>query len=98
MTPNHKLDLDALPDGVQVQLLFAADPQQQLLRYSSPNRRRQRGKRKPRIDAMIRQAERTGKQVTSITTADGITLTFGQPESNTTMNPWDEVSRKNAAH
>ena len=55
--------------------------------------RRQRT-RKPRIDALIKRAEKAGKQVSSITT-DGVTLTFGEtasggPEAEN-MNPWDEV-------
>jgi hypothetical protein len=71
----------------KVHNLVAADL---VLGADKPKRQR---KAKPRIDAMIKQAERTGKQVTSITTPDGVTLTFGQPESNTTntKNPWDTV-------
>jgi hypothetical protein len=35
---------------------------------------------KPRVDVLIRQAEKTGKVVTSITTPDGFTLKFDEPE------------------
>lgn len=41
----------------------------------APARRRWR---KPRIDKLIAQAERAGKNVTSITTPEGITLNFGE--------------------
>jgi hypothetical protein len=51
-------------------------------------RRRQR---KPRLDRQIAAAEKAGKTVTSITTADGVTLTFGrsEPGKTTSDNPWD---------
>ena len=59
--------------------------------------KRQRSKAKPRIDyAMIKQAERrTGKKVTSITTPDGTTLTFGQMVENGTVATTadDELAR-----
>jgi NAD(P)H-hydrate repair Nnr-like enzyme with NAD(P)H-hydrate epimerase domain len=35
--------------------------------------------RKPSIRAMIAQAEKSGKNVASITTPEGVTLTFGEP-------------------
>jgi len=38
---------------------------------------RKRRVRKPRIDTMIKRAERAGKNVTSVTTPEGVTLTFG---------------------
>jgi hypothetical protein len=54
-------------------------------------RRRRHRKRKPSIDRLIRQAERSGKKVTSITTADGATtLTFSEPTPDT-GNEWDEA-------
>ena len=53
-----------------------------------PARRRQR---KPNISAMIRQAEKAGKEVSSVT-ADGVTLQFGRPDAtNDTSSPWDSV-------
>jgi hypothetical protein len=55
-------------------------------------------KRKQSIDRLIKQAERSGKRVTSITTADGATLRFDEPKpepklepSTSPNNPWDEV-------
>jgi hypothetical protein len=39
-------------------------------------------RRKLRVDALIRQAEKAGKVVTSITTPDGVTLRFDEPEQN----------------
>jgi hypothetical protein len=45
--------------------------------------------RKPRLDRMIAQAEKaSGKRLTSITTADGTTLHFGEPEPTEATNPW----------
>ena len=37
---------------------------------------------------MIAQAEKAGKPVTSITTPDGMTLRFGEPEPGALENPW----------
>src|SRR5262245_36564559 len=51
--------------------------------------RRQRKPRKPSIRTLVKQAERaTGKTVTSITTSDGTTLHFGEPEPTEATNPW----------
>ena len=44
--------------------------------------------RKPNIGRMIAAAERGGKNVTGITTPDGVTLHFGKAESTETSNPW----------
>jgi hypothetical protein len=52
-------------------------------------------RRKLRVDALIRQAEKAGKVVTSITTPDGVTLRFD--EQNNSNNSWDEVLRR-ASH
>jgi len=54
-------------------------------------------RRKPRVDALIRQAEKAGKVVTSITTADGVTLRFDETKQDTANNSWDEVLRR-ASH
>lgn len=59
---------------------------------SRPTRRR-----KLRVDALIRQAEKAGKVVTSITTPDGTTLRFGEAEQDGSNNSWDEVLRR-ASH
>jgi len=58
-----------------------------------------RRKHKPRIDTMIKQAEKAGKNVASITTPEGYTITFGPPgaddvKPNGNANPWDEVLRR----
>jgi hypothetical protein len=47
-------------------------------------------KRKPSIARTIKQAERAGKRVTSITTPDGATLRFDEPMPDT-ANEWDEA-------
>lgn len=39
-------------------------------------------RRRVRIDALIRQAEKAGKVVTSITTPDGITLRFSKSKQD----------------
>ena len=44
--------------------------------------------RKPNIGRMIAAAERGGKNVTGITTPDGVKLHFGKGESTETSNPW----------
>jgi len=49
-------------------------------------RRRQR---KPRLDRTIKQAEKAGKTVTSVTTPDGVTLTFGEPAPDANFDEWD---------
>jgi hypothetical protein len=50
--------------------------------------RAKRRVRKPSIRRMIAAAEKTGKNVTSITTPDGVTLHFGKGESTEASNPW----------
>jgi hypothetical protein len=49
--------------------------------------------RKPSIATLIKRAEKAGKAVTSITTPDGTTISFGGESTTTTAatNPWDEV-------
>ena len=37
---------------------------------------------------MIVQAEKAGKNITSITTPDGTTLHFGKVEDTEAINPW----------
>ena len=46
--------------------------------------------RKPQINKMIEQAEKTGKTVTSVTTPDGHTLRFGDTDDvSIAKNDWD---------
>lgn len=52
---------------------------------------RPRRQRRTSIARAIAAAEKAGKTVTSITTPDGVTLTFGQSGNSTAANPWDEV-------
>jgi len=42
---------------------------------------RQRRERKPSVATLIKRAEKAGKTVTAITTAEGVTLTFGNTVS-----------------
>jgi hypothetical protein len=48
--------------------------------------------RKPSLKRQIKAAEKAGKHVTSISTADGTTLHFG-PDGSAASNEWDEVCR-----
>jgi hypothetical protein len=54
-----------------------------------PRKRRQR---KPRIDTMIKAAERAGKKVASITT-EGVTLTFGEAADKSANEADNELAR-----
>jgi hypothetical protein len=44
--------------------------------------------RKPSIASLVKRAEKAGKRVTSIVTADGVTITFGEREPSKANNPW----------
>jgi hypothetical protein len=46
------------------------------------------GRRKPGITTLIKRAEKSGRRVTSVTTPDGTTLTFGDSEPSEANNPW----------
>jgi hypothetical protein len=55
-----------------------------------------RRQRKPSIRTIVKQAERTGKTVTSIVTPEGYTIRFGEAVKddrvdNIDSNPWDRV-------
>jgi hypothetical protein len=53
--------------------------------------------RRPSIARLVKQAEASGHPVTSITTRDGTTLNFAQPEPGEANNPWlDDLRRKEA--
>ena len=54
-------------------------------------------RRKPSVKTLIKQAEKTGKVVTSVTTSDGVTLRFGESEQDQPTNSWDEVLNR-ASH
>ena len=60
--------------------------------------KQRKSRRRPRVDRLIAQAEKTGKNVVSITTPDGVTLTFGEPKPTEASNPWladlDKVSKQ----
>jgi hypothetical protein len=49
---------------------------------------KRRGQRKPRLRTLIADAEKAGKNVASITTPDGTTLTFGPEPTAEAANPW----------
>jgi hypothetical protein len=53
-----------------------------------PEPRPRRRRRLPSVATLLKQAEKTGRPVTSITTPDGVTLTFGQAEPSEANNPW----------
>ena len=63
-----------------------------------PKPRKPSKSRKPSIAAQIKQAEKAGKQVTSITTADGTTLTFTDAEHSGAIKEWDDAIPRRARH
>ena len=56
---------------------------------------REKRQRKPSLRTLIAQAEKSGKPVSSVTTSDGVTLRFGEPESEI-RNELDEWIAKRA--
>jgi hypothetical protein len=56
--------------------------------FKPPAPAKPRRQRKPSLRKMIAAAERGGKNVTSITTPDGVTLHFGKVEDSEASNPW----------
>ena len=66
---------------------FFTEIERELSRTASGPKLRHR-QREPNIGRMIAAAERGGKNVTGITTPDGVTLHFGKGESTETSNPW----------
>jgi hypothetical protein len=53
-----------------------------------------RRKHKPRIDTMIKQAEKAGKTVASITTPEGYTITFGEANTDSSVTPLEQWRAK----
>jgi hypothetical protein len=53
--------------------------------HAPPQRRRQR---KPSIATLLKQAEKAGRPVTSVTTPDGTTLTFGEGVADSPLDEW----------
>lgn len=68
-----------------------------LARWTGPLKRAAKSRR-PSIARLVKQAEQaSGHPVTSITTRDGTTLNFAQPEPGEANNPWlDDLRRKEA--
>jgi hypothetical protein len=53
--------------------------------------------RRPSIARLVKQAEASGHPVASVTTPNGMTIHFGQPEPSESNNPWrDDLRRKEA--
>jgi hypothetical protein len=71
--PSRELPPSPPPDGLRTKVEAARKPHKP---------------RRPSISKMIAQAEKAGKPVTSITTPDGMTLRFGEPEPGALENPW----------
>jgi hypothetical protein len=44
--------------------------------------------RRPSMASLIKRAEKAGRRVTSITTPDGTTIRFADPEPSDATNPW----------
>jgi hypothetical protein len=82
------LRLDAAPvKPARKPRLPRAAPPPDGLRTPAEAARKVRKPRRPSISKMIAQAEKAGKPVTSITTPDGMTLRFGEPEPAAPENP-----------
>jgi hypothetical protein len=62
----------------------------------STEQKKPRRQRKPSIRTIIKQAEKTGKSVTSITTPDGTVLTFGGEPAKSEGNELDAWMAKHA--
>ena len=75
-----------IDDEPPVRNLTASPPPDSLCdeAVAAPKRRT----RKPSIARQIKQAEKTGKRVTSVTTPDGMIINFGDPEPSAANNPW----------
>src|SRR5262245_45979358 len=87
-----------LPDGRFAMTVGSIQPPSKLAALralrdvAKPTSRR---KRKPSVRSLVKQAERSGKQVSSVTTADGTTLHFGPPPEPIESNLWlDDLRRK----
>jgi hypothetical protein len=53
-----------------------------------PKTKRAAVRRKPSIATMIKRAEKSGREVTSVTLPDGTRLNFGESAPSETKNPW----------
>jgi hypothetical protein len=51
-------------------------------------------RRRPSIDALLKEAARAGKTVTSITLPDGTKVNFGEGDPVESVNPWLKELRK----
>jgi hypothetical protein len=66
--------------GVVLRAYFFGEVDARPRRSASPH--------KPSIARQIKQAEETGKTVTSIVTPDGTTINFDEPKPSDANNPW----------
>lgn len=59
---------------------------------------KRRRRHRTRVDRMIAEAEKAGKNVASVTAPDGTTLTFGEAAPTEAGNPWladlDKVTKQ----
>jgi hypothetical protein len=77
-----ELDVNAILRG------YVAYADRLRLRVDGSRQMAKRQRRKPSIARQIKQAEKTGKTVTSITTPDGTTINFGETKPTDASNPW----------
>jgi hypothetical protein len=82
--PSYDLD-DARERHDALMGALAVDVCTIVQKLPAPKPKRQR---KPRLDRLIKEAEQGGKRVASITTSDGVTLTFGESAPAEDKNPW----------
>jgi hypothetical protein len=79
---------EALPTADAAEEHLAAQ-EREVAEQPPPPQRERKPRRRSITKKMIEQAEKaTGKTVTSITTPDGTTLHFGEPEPTEATNPW----------
>jgi uncharacterized membrane protein len=93
------MGVDHLPPALDLVVGGEAEAEAARLRAELDElKKRKRRQRKPKMGALIAQAERAGKTVSAVTTAEGVTLTFGDAQPTEASNPWladlDKVTKQ----
>ena len=89
------MGIDHLPRPCDLTVGGAAEAECGRLRAELNALKQRQQRRKPRFDRMITEAEKVGKHVRSISTPDGYTLGFAEPEDRA-ANDLDEWIAKHA--
>jgi hypothetical protein len=84
--------------NARVDLARSLDILRSLIERAVERAAESRRRRKPSVRTLIKQAEKSGKPVSSVTTPEGVTLQFGAPEPAEAANPWladlDKVTKQ----